>query len=438
MGKKTLITRREFVFSSLISLFIIYISRLRETKARLSIHQGYTDSESTTITVLRLRKKDIQYNILENGLPRPELLKSVTTTTRFGSSLDRLDISGLKPGVQYQLDVFEKEELLDQRYFRSLDLDLSQPKIAVISCTADEWRVDKASMWSSLFSTQPDLIFCLGDNVYLDGSSWGWGVLWYLVPDPDRIWRRYVDMRNKLELYRHPHLIPMLAIWDDHDFGHDGCDSSYQFKKESKNIFETFFPRPAESKIFAPGPGLAMSWMAFNTQFIFLDSRYFRRSGADPLTRTQWGSEQKLWLSQLLGQSQNPVWILNGSQFVGGDPDNQQNDSVAKQHPEDLSWLQQELKKLRSSVALISGDMHYSEVVKLSPEWGRSDLYEVTSSALHAIPSAPVGQGTQDRLALTLENNFLILEPLLKEPNKKWLRITSYGARTKPLFDLKI
>lgn len=433
--KQFRLTRREFFWGAAGTAVALFISRILKQEIGFSVHQSYTDKTSSIITVLRPEKQILQYKVLTNGTKSSKVTIKIKTTTQYESSVDQIDMHGLQVGILYTLIISENGKDLDQREFCALDIDNLEPRIAVISCTADEWRVDHTAMWKSLFSANPDLIFALGDNIYIDGSSWGWGVLWPVRPSTSRIWRRYIDMRKNLDLYKQRKLTPMMAIWDDHDFGYNGAESEFEHKVYVKNVFEIFFPRPATNDNFESGPGISMAWNAFKTKFIFLDSRFYRVSGADPLTRTQWGSDQKSWLSSQLGKSTSPIWLLNGSQFIGGDPSNLDTDSVAKKHPEDFQWLHQQVIKTQQSITLISGDMHYSEVVKLPDSWGNG-VFEITSSALHAIPNAP--NGSDNRLALVTENNFIIMHILKSSSKAVSLSTTCFGRETKPLFNLVV
>ncbi|MBL7556481.1 MAG: hypothetical protein JNM24_11730 [Bdellovibrionaceae bacterium] len=433
------ITRRGLLWGALGTLTAVFLSRFRKESPAFftSVHQGFTDRTSTIITVLRSEKISYTYSVLINQTTESNIDIKIKTTTQYGSSLDQLDINGLSTGEKYTLDIKDGDKVIDRREFTTLDTNLSEPRIAVFSCSADEWRVDHKAMWASLFKAKPNLIFSTGDNVYLDGSSYGWGVLWPVAPDPARIWRRYTDMRRNLELYHEKKLIPMLAVWDDHDFGHNGAESDYQHKEYVKSVFETFFPRPSESSKFKTGPGIAMCWDAFNTRFIFLDSRFYRVSEGTEGTyfRTQWGSDQKEWLSSLLNSSNSPTWVINGSQFLGSDTANKDTDSVFNCHPEDLEWLRQQVVKARHHVTLVSGDMHYSEVVRMPSSWG-PNLFEITSSALHAINNSPRGPGTQ--LAITTENNFMILQLKNLSNNSTGIKATCYGKSSIPLFELEL
>jgi alkaline phosphatase D len=430
------ITRRGLFWGTLSTLTAVFLSRFIKGSHvfSISVHQGFTDKTSTIITVLRAENLSFQYQVFSMQSLAPNVVTKVKTETQYGSSLDQLDIAGLSVGEKYTLVISEGGKPIDRREFSSLDTDMIEPKIAVFSCSADEWRVDHAAMWLSLFRTNPNLIYSLGDNVYLDGSSYGWGVLWPVTPDPARIWRRYTDMRKNLELYRQEKLTPMIAIWDDHDFGHNGAESSYEHKAYVKQVFETFFPRPAKSTQFESGPGITMCWDAFNTRFLFLDSRFYRVTENSPAApRTHWGTEQKQWLSLRVSESKNPIWIINGSQFLGGDKLDTDSDSLANRHPEDFEWLRRQVLRASQKVTLISGDMHYSEVVRMPSNWG-SGVFEITSSALHAITNAPSGSGT--RLALTTENNFMIIQIHNSSSSTTGIKATCYGKSSIPLFEL--
>ncbi len=400
----------------------------------LPIHQAFADATSTLLTVVRETGRSLAYRA-EDSEGRPLPVK-VYTHSRNDSKwgVDLLMIDGLALNADHRLFVAsEKGEPIDRRVFRALDLKNPDARVCVISCTSDANHRRQSRMWDSLKAVAPDVVFCIGDAVYIEETI---GEI--IIPEespPEKIWRRFVETRQALDFFRFERLIPMMAIWDDHDFGHNGSGESFRYKFDSKLCFETFFPRPRNSERFEPGPGLAFRWDAFGTRFIFLDGRFFRRNASLGASGTHWGVMQKGWLQTQMAASPHPIWLLNGCQFLG---DWIFNDSVIRNHPEDLKWLFERMRGSGPPVTLFSGDVHYSEIVQLPPADVGGAFYEITSSSMHTVPGAPFLNNRTKRLAVTRDNNFVVVHTVEATGGRAVMDVVSYGDNQRELFNVRL
>ena len=110
-------------------------------------------------------------------------------------------------------------------------------RIAFGSC-ADQ---DKpCPIWGSIGKLQPELLVLLGDTMYadLDKSK---------KVDPNRIRETYGKLDGEGEFAKLKKAVPILATWDDHDFGKNDGDARFAFKDESQQIFLDFFGVPKDS-----------------------------------------------------------------------------------------------------------------------------------------------------------------------------------------------
>lgn len=143
-------------------------------------------------------------------------------------------------------------------------------------------------IWDAIHERQFDLFVFLGDNIYGD------------TRDMSVLQAKYAELAAQPGFARLRATTPMLAIWDDHDFGEDDAGGDYPLKEESRQIFLDFWDVPAGSPrrerdgaygscVFGP-PGRRV-------QVILPDLRYNRT----PLTPLDLGgADYEAWANQRL------------------------------------------------------------------------------------------------------------------------------------------
>src|SRR5688572_29814760 len=136
-------------------------------------------------------------------------------------------------------------------------------KIAFGSCGHQS---DPQPVLERIVEQQPDLLIYLGDNIYSDTYSM------------DTLRMNYDILAAKPEFQKLKASVPMLATWDDHDFGWNDSGRHYPYKEESKQIFLDFFGLPDST--LRDHEGIYYSRMFVNgpkeLQIIMLDMRTFR------------------------------------------------------------------------------------------------------------------------------------------------------------------
>ncbi|PLR28468.1 phosphodiesterase [Caulobacter zeae] len=111
-------------------------------------------------------------------------------------------------------------------------LDKPLTRIAFGSCA----KQDKDQpIWEAIFATKPDLFMFLGDNIYAD------------TRDPKVMAAKYAMLAAKPHFRRLRDEIPVVAIWDDHDFGENDAGGDYPMKAESRRQFCDFWGEPENS-----------------------------------------------------------------------------------------------------------------------------------------------------------------------------------------------
>ena len=196
--------------------------------------------------------------------------------------------------------------------------------------------------------------------------------------------------------------MPILATWDDHDYGWNDIGRFYPYKDQSKEIFLDFFEEPQTSSRRSHR-GIYHSQLydygGNKLQVILLDERTFRddlkpysgefddderydfyqkdyspHSNAKPtiLGETQWS-----WLEEELRMSADVRIICSGTQFGI-----EWNGYEAwANFPYERMRMLELIKMTRANgVIFISGDVHYSEISRLETDF--YPIFDFTSSGL--------------------------------------------------------
>jgi alkaline phosphatase D len=253
-------------------------------------------------------------------------------------------------------------------------------------------------MLDRVLRTDFDLFILLGDNIYADTTN-------VVVMQ-----RKYNALKSSPFFRGLSRKSPVLATWDDHDYGANDAGAEYPMKVESQRLFLDFMDEPADSprrqrqgvydaRVFGP-PGRRV-------QVILLDVRYFRSllstgvnnvvpSGGkyipnpDP-NATMLGEAQWSWLE---GQLQVPAEvrvIATGIQFISEFSGGEAWANLPREKQRMLDLL---AKTKASGVIFISGDRHWAELSQLDRP-GDYPLYDLTSSAL--TQNHPRGTPTPNR-----------------------------------------
>ncbi|MGE4133093.1 MAG: alkaline phosphatase D family protein [Bdellovibrionales bacterium] len=382
-----------------------------------SILQGYTDHESTYINVVAKASEVLEFSV-QGGYWEPRIQMVRTDRASSENCVYQLWIRDLVLGQEYTFSIKGPSgNLLDQRTFAALDLGPRRVRLGFVSCAMD--HLHRADIWQELNRARPDLIFFLGDNVYADRRSLAEKVT---LVEPDFLWERYVQTRERVAFYYLPRLTPVLAIWDDHDFGGNNVNSTYPFKAESKEIFETFFPQP-DAQFMETGPGIARRFSGFGAEFFLLDGRTFRSSPGSP-SGTMFGQEQTTWLA---GQLQpKPSWLMNGSLFYGAYGD---FESFEGDFPDDFARFKTLLRRSGATPAFVSGDVHYSEVMRIESEQLGFESFELVSSSIHSMtfPGHHLRFNNPRRQVADSAHNFMIWEGEFTDQSIQG-EVVSYGA----------
>ena len=277
-------------------------------------------------------------------------------------------------------------------------------RIAFGSCAV---QVVPQTFWSQIANHEPDLFIFGGDNVYGDLKMVD-GQPRIGAGSPELLASNYEMLARDSHFSSFRDRIPILPVWDDHDYGENDAGGSYEYKLDSERQFLDFWQIP-ESDLRRSYPGTYHVEMygaaGEQVQIILLDTRYFRselkeisdqrratESGPDasgvagkymPDTdpkKTLLGSDQWHWLEEQLQQPADIRLIVSSIQVL------------AEGHGwERWGNLPQERSRLFNLIAqhevngviFLSGDRHRAALYELKDSDIGYPLVELTSSSLN-------------------------------------------------------
>jgi alkaline phosphatase D len=240
-------------------------------------------------------------------------------------------------------------------------------------------------IFQTMLAENSDLVLFLGDNIYADTSDMSVMRAKYerLAANDD-----FVGLRSN---------VPILATWDDHDFGINDGGADFPMREAAKQEFHRFWNEPEDSprrqregvydaRIYGP-PGKRL-------QIILLDTRYFRsplkkgerRVGGpylpdDDPTKTMLGKPQWKWLAEQLRKPAELRLIVSSIQCIAEAAGQETWSNL----PRERKRLFDMIKETKANgVVLLSGDRHWSELSKLDHDLPYP-LYDLTSSSFNQI-----------------------------------------------------
>lgn len=356
-------------------------NNLKEQKIKIeapfSVLQGATNATSTQLSVVIEESAKHSFKLLDSkgNLIAPTFDKKVGWSgSRF--AVQKLKYDNLSLGEPYRFQILNGSgQILDEKNLKTLDTSKTNARLALASCMHDQLGFNQKNMWSQMIATKPDMILFMGDTVYVDVSlltevgGLGW---------EDRIWQRHADVRYRFDIYRMKNLIPIVATWDDHDYGLNNATGSATWKYNSRDIFNTFFAQDEVDGFLQRGFGVAFTFNAFGQQFYMMDDRTERTPTDQINGASHWGKEQESWLYETMKKNNRYTWLLNGSQFFGGYAGGESFDLQAFPFLE----FKKQIKAMGIPVVLASGDRHYTEVMKIEKEIFGFETFELTTSGV--------------------------------------------------------
>ena len=244
-------------------------------------------------------------------------------------------------------------------------------------------------IWDSIIKANPDVFLFLGDNIYGDTT------------DMDKLRAKYQELGAVEGFQRLKRRCPILAIWDDHDYGKNDAGAEFSMKVESQNVFLNFFGEPQDS-LRRKTPGIydakIIGPVGKRVQFLLLDTRYFRSplnktgrpkfpqegrrgpySPVEDANSTLLGETQWKWLEEQLRKPAEIRILATSIQLVA----DEHGWECWGNFPHERKRLYDLIKKTRANgVISISGDRHRGEISKDDHSLPYP-LFDITASGMN-------------------------------------------------------
>lgn len=245
-------------------------------------------------------------------------------------------------------------------------------KITLGSCNDQN---DPQVLWNDIAEEESNLWIWLGDNIYADTEDMG------------AMKRAYQKQLNNPAYSSFKESIEVIGTWDDHDYGVNDGDRTYEPKAESRDLALEFLGVDKQRKIW-DREGMYQSYeysiQGVLLRVILLDTRYWK----DPIARTSsgyvadpsadlLGKDQWDWLENELKKKEDVLIIANGTQVIPEDHKYEKWANFPSSRQRFFDLLDQEKTE---RILLVSGDRHLAEISKIDLK--SKTVYELTTSGM--------------------------------------------------------
>lgn len=356
---------------------------------------GYRAHRETVVTLETKDAKEIRIDYQIEG--RPETARSQTIVS------PQVSPAGGQP-VKFVLPLLE----MGASYVYSLTID-GQPQVfpyPLAFKTTDLWEWRKAPpSFSFIFGScayindsaydRPGTPYGKGTEIFrhmaesgADFTLWGGDNLYLREADyssASGIWYRYQHDRATPDLQKLFAVMHHYATWDDHDYGPDNANESFEFKDVTLAAFKAYWGNPSYGE--PDNPGVYGKFLWGDAAFFMMDDRYYR----DDTTldqdknprKTAWGERQTTWLKQSLlasqaSKNQRFRFIITGGQVVQTTEKNRSetHERYRREREELISFIKD--NKI-TGVVFLTGDVHHSALYR-RPLTDTQSVCELTSS----------------------------------------------------------
>lgn len=270
----------------------------------------------------------------------------------------------------------------------ALAIDTVLTRIAFGSCVNENRDM---KFWDVIAAQKPQAFLLIGDNVYGDTGTTN-------AADIPTLTNSYRRLSSRAEFARFRKNVPMMTMWDDHDYGANDAGGSFAFKERAEKIYETYWNSSSEVR---SRPGVHESRIVGpegkRVQFIILDARFFRsdlarlpyREQSPPLgwyipnndpKATVLGNEQWAWLEQELAKPAELRFIVSSTQVVTSAHGFESWYNFPKERERLYALL---ASKRVNNAIFLTGDRHSGGFYKNAVPGITKPVWDFTSSSLN-------------------------------------------------------
>ena len=293
------------------------------------------------------------------------------------------------------------------------------------SCSNQNNKMDH---WQTIINYEPDLLILLGDNVYGDFNN----------ENANQLKQAYKKLSENSNFKHIKSNIPIIPIWDDHDYGINDGGKNWKYKNIAKKLFLDFFSVDNDDVRFKrEGIYHSKDFELFNKKIkiVSLDTRYFK----DDFTfnkdrslnkkyiidydknKTILGKEQWQWLSNELNKKYNLFILLSSFQVLSTSHGWEKWNNFYYERNKLLKLLNQ-----NSLSIILSGDRHFAGI------YNYKNIYEITASSFNQKTFNIIENDNLRVGELIGKNNFGIIK--LDESNIE-IKIVASEGTTKEVFN---
>lgn len=272
---------------------------------------------------------------------------------------------------------------------RAVELDPARPiaRIAAGSCI----RQDRPQpIWPAVAAFTPDVFLLLGDNVYGD------------TEDMAVLREKYARLDANEGFAAVRAQTPLVAVWDDHDYGANDAGREYPRKRESQQVFLDFFRVAADAPLRKQEGiyrALTVGPPGRRVQFICLDTRSHRSPLAtmplaqrikgrghyvptDDPQQAVLGEAQWSWLAGVLREPAEVRIVLSSIQVAATEHHHEHWGNFPRERARLLAAFRDSAAR---GLVVVSGDRHSAEISRIppGPDALAYPLYDLTASSLN-------------------------------------------------------
>lgn len=378
---------------------------------------GYSTMFEVMLWAQTKSQANVHFEYWEAGNPKNKVKTDVYQTKKDEAFTAHLTTAKLEPGKKYDYALFINGKEVKRSYtlsFQSQKLwkwreDAPNIKFAFGSCLyVNDAPYDRPgrefgqspTILHKILEQKPDFMLWLGDNTYLREPDW---------ESKTGFFYRYTHTRSIPEMQPLLGSVHHYAIWDDHDFGPNDSNRTFELKKVAKESFKLFWANPSYDVI--EKGSICGSFVWADAEFFLLDNRSFRapEENTDDSMRPMFGKDQLDWLKEALISSKARFkFIVSGGQIIN---------PIAifsnyAMYPFERASFLSSIANI-NGVVILSGDRHHS-VMHEQKRKNNYALFEITSSSIAAGAFGQNEEFGEGKINVegtyTVENNFITVE----------------------------
>jgi len=112
------------------------------------------------------------------------------------------------------------------------DLPQTVSRICFGSCAHQD---KDQPVWEAVLAAKPDLFIFLGDNIYAN------------TRDINVMRAKYAQLAAKPGFQKLRRSVPIIAVWDDHDYGENDAGADFPLRNQAREVFLDFWQEPLNS-----------------------------------------------------------------------------------------------------------------------------------------------------------------------------------------------